>query len=55
MDLLKGSEWAPLDRSVDNQIARLRKKIEQNPGKPDLIKTVRGEGYRFTASVEPVS
>ena len=39
------------DRSIDNQIARLRKKIETDPKKPELIKTVRGGGYRFAAPV----
>src|SRR5262245_37405085 len=52
MDLLKGQDWSPLDRSIDNLIARLRKKIEQDPDRPTLIKTVRGVGYTFTAQVE---
>ncbi|WP_196258990.1 response regulator [Pelagibacterium limicola] len=47
MDKLKGYEWAPLDRSIDNQIARLRKKIEVDPKNPTLLKTVRGAGYTF--------
>jgi DNA-binding response OmpR family regulator len=52
MDLLKGHDWSPLDRSIDNLVARLRKKIEQDPDRPALIKTVRGVGYTFTADVE---
>ena len=48
MDRLKGQQWAPLDRSIDNQIARLRKKIEADPAAPRLLKTVRGAGYTFT-------
>ena len=52
MDLLKGHDWSPLDRSIDNLIARLRKKIEQDPDHPRLIKTVRGVGYTFTADVQ---
>jgi DNA-binding response OmpR family regulator len=52
MDLLKGHDWSPLDRSIDNLIARLRKKIEQDPDHPRLIKTVRGVGYTFTADVK---
>lgn len=52
MDLLKGHDWSPLDRSIDNLIARLRKKVEQDPERPALIKTVRGAGYVFTADVE---
>ncbi len=39
------------DRSVDIRIARLRKKIEQNPKAPQWIKTVRNAGYIFTAAV----
>lgn len=39
--------WDPADRSVDNGVARLRKKIERDPNRPKAIKTVRGVGYRF--------
>ena len=52
MDLLNGAEWSPLDRTIDNQIARLRRKIERKPNAPMLIKAVRGIGYIFTADVE---
>ncbi|MEM7428226.1 MAG: response regulator transcription factor [Pseudomonadota bacterium] len=52
MDLTKGHDWSPTDRSIDNQIARLRKKIENDPKSPRLIKTVRGAGYCFTADVK---
>jgi len=48
MDLLKGHDWAPTDRSIDNQVARLRKLIEKDTRHPRLIKTVRGAGYSFT-------
>lgn len=51
MDLLKGHEWSPLDRSIDSLIVRLRRKIEPEPDKPRLIKTVRGVGYAFAADV----
>jgi two-component system phosphate regulon response regulator OmpR len=51
MDLVKGRDWAVNDRAVDAQIARLRKKIETDPRKPDLIKTIRGAGYMFATSV----
>ncbi len=40
------------DRSLDVQILRLRRKIEANPGEPELIKTERGVGYIFTAQVD---
>jgi DNA-binding response OmpR family regulator len=52
MDLLKGHEWSPLDRSIDALVGRLRKKIEAEPDHPRLIKTVRGIGYAFTADVK---
>ena len=52
MDVLKGHDWSPLDRSIDNLIARLRKKIEGDPEHPQLIKTVRGVGYTFAADAK---
>ncbi len=52
MDLTGGVDWSPLDRTIDNQVARLRKKIERNPSDPKLIKTVRGVGYTFACDVE---
>lgn len=52
MDMLKGHEWSPLDRSIDTLVGRLRKKIEPDPDKPRLIKTVRSVGYVFAADVE---
>lgn len=51
MNLLNGVDWSPLDRTIDNQVARLRRKIERNPSAPMLIKTVRGVGYVFAADV----
>ncbi|MGI9408288.1 MAG: winged helix-turn-helix domain-containing protein, partial [Hyphomicrobiaceae bacterium] len=52
MDQVRGHDWSPLDRSIDNQIARLRKKIEPDPASPTYIKTVRGVGYTFACDVE---
>jgi len=52
MDLLKGHDWTPLDRSVDALVARLRKKIEPESERPQLVKTVRGVGYAFAGSVK---
>ena len=51
MDLVGGIEWSPLDRTIDNQVARLRKKIERNPASPNLIKTVRGVGYMLAGEL----
>ncbi len=39
--------WDPFDRSIDIRISRLRRKIEKNPAKPAIIRTVRGIGYIF--------
>ena len=39
--------WDVFDRSIDLRVMRLRRKIEQNPDKPELIKTVRNVGYVF--------
>ncbi len=54
MDLLKGQDWSANDRSIDNQVARLRKKIEADPKNPKYLKTVRGLGYNFTADVKRI-
>ena len=51
MDLTRGRSWEVFDRTIDAQIARLRKKIEADPKKPALVKSVRGVGYVFTGKV----
>jgi DNA-binding response OmpR family regulator len=51
MDLLKGHDWSPLDRSIDALVGRLRKKIEADVTKPIHIKSVRGVGYMFATDV----
>lgn len=51
LDLTKGRSATPLDRSIDLQVSRLRKKIEDNPKNPEIIKTAWGDGYVFTARV----
>jgi DNA-binding response OmpR family regulator len=51
MDLLRGHDWTPTDRSIDNLVMRLRRKIEPDAERPRLIKSVRGVGYCFAADV----
>ena len=53
VEAMSDRSWGPMDRSVDLHISHLRKKIEADPKKPELIKTVRGFGYVFTATPEP--
>ncbi|MDD5405288.1 MAG: response regulator [Sulfuricella sp.] len=48
VDLIKGYERAPFDRSVDVRVTRLRRKIEDDPSAPGYIRTVWGEGYLFS-------
>ncbi len=48
LTLTKGREAQPFDRSIDNQISRLRRKIETDVHNPSLIKTIWGGGYMFT-------
>ena len=47
LDLAHNRDWEPFDRSIDIRIARLRRKVEADPSKPRVIKTVRGAGYIF--------
>jgi two-component system phosphate regulon response regulator OmpR len=46
-DLMRGYERDAFDRSIDNRVARLRRKIESDPATPAYIRTVRSEGYLF--------
>ena len=48
LDLAHNSRWEPFDRSIDIRVARLRRKVEHDPTKPQAIKTVRGAGYMFS-------
>ena len=52
LDLTVGRDADPFDRSIDNQVSRLRKKIEADPKVPALIKTHWGGGYSLAAQVE---
>jgi len=47
LELTQNRDWDPFDRSIDIRIARLRRKIEPEPDRPRLIRTVRGVGYMF--------
>jgi len=47
MTLTRNRDWDPFDRSIDIRIARLRRKIEEDPEHPKAIKTMRGVGYMF--------
>jgi two-component system phosphate regulon response regulator OmpR len=50
MQLAKGKELDVFDRSIDVQISRIRKLIENNPNKPKYLKTKWGYGYVFEIS-----
>jgi two-component system, OmpR family, response regulator len=52
MNSIHGREAGPYDRAIDMQIGRLRRKIETDPERPALIKSVRGAGYLFVPVVE---
>ena len=47
LDLAHHRDLQPYDRSIDIRIARLRRKIEPDPGKPQVIKTIHGTGYMY--------
>ncbi|AGX88443.1 response regulator [Candidatus Symbiobacter mobilis] len=47
VDQLRGFDRDPMDRSIDNRVTRLRRRIEDDPANPAYIRTVRGEGYLF--------
>ena len=49
LDMAHNRGWEPYDRSIDIRIARIRRKIEADPSKPEVIKTIRGAGYMYAA------
>ncbi|MFD1036431.1 response regulator [Sphingomonas hankookensis] len=51
LDLTQGREAAAFDRAIDNQVSRLRKKIETDVRNPEIIKTVWGGGYTLATEV----
>lgn len=52
LDLARGRSGTPYDRSIDVHIGHLRRKIEDDPRDPRIIKTIYGAGYVFTAATE---
>ena len=52
LDLTQGREAEPFERTIDNQVSRLRRKIEPDVKNPRYIRTVWGGGYTFIAEVE---
>ncbi|WP_116090731.1 response regulator [Sphingomonas crusticola] len=54
LDLSVGRELAAFERSIDNHISRLRRKVEADPADPKLIKTIWGGGYMLAADVRRI-
>jgi two-component system OmpR family response regulator len=52
MNALHGRDAGPMDRTIDVQVGRLRRKVELDAADPQLIRSVRGAGYVFTATVQ---
>lgn len=55
LDMVQGRTAHLFDRAVDNQVSRLRRKVESDTRNPQFIQTVRGGGYRFAAQVKRVA
>jgi len=55
LDLTSGREAHVFDRTIDNQVSRLRRKIEPDPAHPTILTTVRGGGYSLSCDVEALS
>jgi len=51
MDQIRNREWLPNDRSIDVLVGRLRRKLGDDPADPQLIITIHGTGYLFSAPV----
>jgi DNA-binding response OmpR family regulator len=50
LELAHSRDWEPFDRSIDIRIARIRRKVEYDPAKPQVIRTMRGAGYMYVPS-----
>jgi DNA-binding response OmpR family regulator len=51
LEIVADRKWEPYDRTIDQHISRLRRKLEKDPKQPELIKSIRGRGYVFTVPV----
>ena len=51
LEIVADRKWQPYDRTIDQHISRLRRKLEKDPKQPQLIKSIRGRGYVFTVPV----
>jgi two-component system, OmpR family, response regulator len=51
LELTSGRMSGPFDRAIDNQVSRLRRKIERDPTRPEFITTIRGGGYSLVTDV----
>lgn len=51
LDLTQGRDADPFDRSIDVLVSRLRRRLREDPRAPEIIKTIRGEGYVLSARV----
>src|SRR5262249_49903854 len=49
LDLIQRDDLDPFDRSIDLRVMRLRRKVENDPERPQVLKTVRGAGYIFVS------
>ena len=52
LDLTRGRDATPFDRSIDVQVSRLRQKLRDDAREPEIIRTVRSEGYVLAAHVD---
>jgi two-component system OmpR family response regulator len=55
IDLMISRDAGPFDRAIDVQVSRLRQRLREDAREPQIIKTVRGEGYVLAAKVEGAS
>ena len=55
LDMTRDRKSNPFDRTIDVQVGRLRRKLERDPQRPQLLKTVRGGGYMFTTPVDVIA